>query len=190
MRVFLPSYAFYYFSSHCIQLRRYELYPWLRKSSGVLLVAIRCYRYLYRYRQRQCQRQHHRHRYRHSHCCHLDTQQKWLERLVAFGSFWLDQHLSNDDKDNIKNEKINNEKNVIACPRGTSPGARTPIGTPIYVATPSDAYLQIFQDTIPTRPQDLVFVGNASMPIDWRILGLYHPGSAFCCSLQESMEQQ
>jgi hypothetical protein len=110
------------------------------------------------------------------------------------GSFWLYRHfLNNDDDDNNNNNNNNgdtigtittdknsehksdrkdedqDQKNtniaIIACPRGTSPGRLTPIGTPIYVATPSDAYLQIYNETIPSRKNDLVFVGNAGLPI-------------------------
>ena len=110
------------------------------------------------------------------------------------GSFWLYRHFLNNDDDDDNNNNNNNNVDttgtitankhsnhksdkkdedqdqqsntaVIACPRGSSPGCLTPIGTPIYVATPSDTYLQIYNETIPSRKNDLVFVGNVGIPI-------------------------
>ncbi|OEU21418.1 hypothetical protein FRACYDRAFT_235041 [Fragilariopsis cylindrus CCMP1102] len=110
------------------------------------------------------------------------------------GSFWLYRHFLNNDDDDDNNNNNNNNVDttgtitankhsihksdkkdedqdqktntaVIACPRGSSPGCLTPMGTPIYVATPSDTYLQIYNETIPSRKNDLVFVGNAGIPI-------------------------
>mmetsp|Transcript_9151 Transcript_9151/g.19190 ORF Transcript_9151/g.19190 Transcript_9151/m.19190 type:complete len:427 (-) Transcript_9151:151-1431(-) len=52
---------------------------------------------------------------------------------------------------------------VASCPRGGTPGSETPRGCPIYVATPSDAYPEIYEATPPHRRGDLVLVGNAGL---------------------------
>ena len=63
------------------------------------------------------------------------------------GSFWLCQ-----------------DQATIAVPRGVSPGCLSPSGCPIYVATPSSAWHQIWERTLPSRRQDLVFCGNGILP--------------------------
>ncbi len=60
------------------------------------------------------------------------------------------------------------DESVVACPRGMTPGSQTPEGSPIYVATPSDAYLPIYEATPVARRKDLVLCGNAGLPIDER----------------------
>mmetsp|Transcript_11845 Transcript_11845/g.30036 ORF Transcript_11845/g.30036 Transcript_11845/m.30036 type:complete len:369 (+) Transcript_11845:275-1381(+) len=78
------------------------------------------------------------------------------------GTFWLERHAC-DNKSNVTIIE-----SAVACPRGTTPGSQTPEGCPIYVATPSDAYLPIYEATPPSRRRDLVLVGNAGLPIDER----------------------
>lgn len=76
------------------------------------------------------------------------------------GTFWLDRHFSS-----ATNEQT---AAAVACPRGTAPGSQTRKGAPIYVATSSDAYLQIYENTLPSRRSDLVFVGNAGLLVNDR----------------------
>jgi len=47
-----------------------------------------------------------------------------------------------------------------AVPRGLCPGGLSFANKPIYVATPSKAWLQVLQDTPPERRDDLVWIGN------------------------------
>jgi len=47
-----------------------------------------------------------------------------------------------------------------AVPRGVCPGGLSFANKPIYVATPSKAWLQVLQDTPPERRDDLVWIGN------------------------------
>ena len=54
----------------------------------------------------------------------------------------------------------NGISSAAAVPRGLSPGCWTTAGCPIYVATPSAAWPQIWNQTLKERRQDLVFVGN------------------------------
>lgn len=61
------------------------------------------------------------------------------------------------------------EPRAVACPRGTTPGSHTRPNAPIFVATPSDAYVSIYEATPPSRRRDLVLVGNAGLPIDPRL---------------------
>ena len=68
------------------------------------------------------------------------------------GSFFLDRQ----------------QPQAVACPRETTPGSQTPEGCPIYVATPSYAYDRIFERTPESRRKDLVFAGNAGLPISDR----------------------
>ena len=85
------------------------------------------------------------------------------------GTFWLDHHHGDNTNSSRNGEKsvLVGEDVAIACPRGTTPGSQTTEG-PIYVATPSDAYLPIFEATSENRRKDLVFAGNAGLPIDDR----------------------
>ena len=48
----------------------------------------------------------------------------------------------------------------VAVPRGVSPGCLSPPGSPIYVATPSNAWSEVHQQTLPERRVDLVLLGN------------------------------
>lgn len=59
------------------------------------------------------------------------------------GSFWL----CHDD-------------HTIAVPRDVSPGCLSVSGSPIFVATPSGAWSQIYNQTLPERRKDLVLCGN------------------------------
>jgi len=77
------------------------------------------------------------------------------------GTFWLDRHFFRDNHGY-------DEFSAVACPRGKIPGSQTPAGSPIYVATPSDAYAPIYESTPTSRRKDLVLVGNAGLPIDER----------------------
>jgi len=86
------------------------------------------------------------------------------------GTFWLDRHFFGIDKnvDNTDDNAIGGDASAIACPRGANPGSQTPEGSPIYVATPSDVYLPIYESTPPSRYKDLVLVGNVGLPMDDR----------------------
>lgn len=68
------------------------------------------------------------------------------------GSFWLCYQES---------EKVNS----YAVLRGLSPGCISPIGSPIFVATPAASWESIYEHTPPNRRQDLIFVGNG-IPLD------------------------
>jgi hypothetical protein len=86
------------------------------------------------------------------------------------GTFWLDRHFFGVDKkaEDTDSDATVGDASAIACPRGTIPGSQTPEGSPIYVATPSDSYLPIYESTPPSRYKDLVLVGNVGLPIDDR----------------------
>lgn len=86
------------------------------------------------------------------------------------GTFWLDRHFFGVDKKvgDTDGDAPGGDASAIACPRGTTPGSQTPEGSPIYVATTSDAYLPIYESTPPSRCKDLVLVGNVGLPIDDR----------------------
>jgi glycine/D-amino acid oxidase-like deaminating enzyme len=53
---------------------------------------------------------------------------------------------------------------AAAVPRGVSAGCLTKAGYPIYVATPSYAWSEIWHQTLSERREDLVFVGNGIPP--------------------------
>lgn len=53
---------------------------------------------------------------------------------------------------------------TTAVPRGDTPGRISSPGSPIFVATPSGAWPEIWDRTLPERRQDLVFVGNGIPP--------------------------
>jgi glycine/D-amino acid oxidase-like deaminating enzyme len=48
----------------------------------------------------------------------------------------------------------------VAVPRGVSPGCLSPPKIPIYVATPSKSWNDVYRETIEERREDLVWVGN------------------------------
>ena len=75
------------------------------------------------------------------------------------GTFWLQRHFSLSPS---------LPGPAVACPKGSVPGTRTPPGAPIYVATPSGAYGEIYEATPFSRRRDLVFAGNPGLPIDDR----------------------
>lgn len=52
------------------------------------------------------------------------------------------------------------QEGSIPVSRGVSPGCLSPPNTPIYVATPSKSWSQVYHETIPTRRNDLVWIGN------------------------------
>ena len=51
-----------------------------------------------------------------------------------------------------------------AVPKGVAPGCLSPPDTPIFVATPAQAWPLIWQDTVPERREDLVWIGNGVPP--------------------------
>lgn len=69
------------------------------------------------------------------------------------GSFWLCHGAGGDPS-----------AAAAAVPRGVAPGCLTSSGCPIYVATPSAAWPQIWNQTLEDRREDLVFVGNGLPP--------------------------
>lgn len=85
---------------------------------------------------------------------HYDPPFRYLSEVVGaegrVGSFWL---CFGDA--------------AASVPRGMSPGCWTTVGCPIYVATPSAAWPQIWNQTLEQRRQDLVFVGNGIPPLEW-----------------------
>ncbi|KAL3942152.1 MAG: hypothetical protein SGBAC_003614 [Bacillariaceae sp.] len=68
------------------------------------------------------------------------------------GSFWLCNH------------PRSSTSYAAAVPRGLSPGCLTCKGCPILVNTPSTSWESIYEHTIPSRRQDLVFIGNGIPP--------------------------
>ena len=69
------------------------------------------------------------------------------------GSFWLCHH--NDDND------AGSEVGVPAIvPRGISPGYLSPFGCPIYIAIPSQFWVEIYNQVPDDRRCDCVFIGN------------------------------
>jgi glycine/D-amino acid oxidase-like deaminating enzyme len=68
------------------------------------------------------------------------------------GSFWLCH----------SDERI--ISSAAAVPRGLSPGYLTPPGSPIYIATPSESWSQIWDQVPLNRRSDCVFVGNGIPP--------------------------
>jgi len=55
-------------------------------------------------------------------------------------------------------------KTARAVPRGVAPGCLSPIGTPIYVATPARVWSDILHQTLTERKEDLVWIGNGLPP--------------------------
>lgn len=53
----------------------------------------------------------------------------------------------------------------VAVPRGVSPGCLSLPGSPIYVATPSRSWEDVYRETVEERREDLVWVGNG-LPLD------------------------
>lgn len=53
----------------------------------------------------------------------------------------------------------------VAVPRGVSPGCLSPPGIPIYIATPSSSWEDVYRETMEERREDLVWVGNG-LPLD------------------------
>jgi glycine/D-amino acid oxidase-like deaminating enzyme len=74
------------------------------------------------------------------------------------GSFWLVHHRPSQDLPG------DHSSSTIGCPRGISPGCLSAPDSPIYVATPSAAWKQIYEETLPSRRNDLCFVGNGLPP--------------------------
>jgi hypothetical protein len=58
------------------------------------------------------------------------------------GSLWLSQEGS------------------IAVSRGVAPGCLSSPATPIFVTTPSKSWRQVYDETVDSRKDDLVWVGN------------------------------
>ncbi|GAX09546.1 hypothetical protein FisN_16Lh240 [Fistulifera solaris] len=56
------------------------------------------------------------------------------------------------------------EEESQAIPRGLCPGSCSAEGSPIYIATPSNCWNELYQLTPPHRRSDLVFVGNGLPP--------------------------
>lgn len=52
------------------------------------------------------------------------------------------------------------QPNAVAVSRGLSPGCSSPLDNPIYVTTPSKSWKQIYNETLPSRRNDLVWIGN------------------------------
>ena len=68
-------------------------------------------------------------------------------------------------------EPENEVSGAVAVPRGLAPGCLTKSGCPIFVATPSTAWPQIWKQTPEDRREDLVFVGNGIPPTECRDVG-------------------
>ena len=77
---------------------------------------------------------------------------------------------------------------AVQVPRGVSPGCLTTIGSPIYVATPSSAWQQIWNQTVETRRQDLVFIGNGLPLPEWETATVVVPHFAMLtkCRINQS----
>ncbi|KAG7350793.1 FAD dependent oxidoreductase [Nitzschia inconspicua] len=85
------------------------------------------------------------------------------------GSFWLIHHHHHQQQQQQQQQKNGDNGIAIACPRGVCPGYLSPPGSPIYVATPSAAWMQIYNDTNTSRRSDLCFVGNGIHPIEFLV---------------------
>jgi glycine/D-amino acid oxidase-like deaminating enzyme len=77
---------------------------------------------------------------------------------------------------------------AAAAPRGVSPGCLTTSGRPIYVATPSDAWPQIWNQTVEDRRHDLVFVGNGLPPPHFEAATVVVPHFSVLKKCQKSSE--
>ena len=64
----------------------------------------------------------------------------------------------------LRSSTTTNNTTPVAVPKGVSPGSLSPQGTPIYVATPAQAWPLILEDTPTARRSDLVWIGNGLPP--------------------------
>ncbi len=91
---------------------------------------------------------------------------------IFFLSVTYSQSLSNDytkaevigAAGRIGSQFLRLEEQSQAIPRGLCPGSCSAEGFPIYIATPSKYWNELYQLTPPHRRSDLVFVGNGLPP--------------------------
>ncbi|GAX29326.1 hypothetical protein FisN_16Hh240 [Fistulifera solaris] len=89
---------------------------------------------------------------------------------IFFLSVTRSQSLSNGKAEvigaagRIGSQFLRLEEESQAIPRGVCPGSCSAAGFPIYIATPSNCWNELYQLTPPHRRSDLVFVGNGLPP--------------------------
>mmetsp|Transcript_19860 Transcript_19860/g.28116 ORF Transcript_19860/g.28116 Transcript_19860/m.28116 type:complete len:817 (+) Transcript_19860:54-2504(+) len=78
------------------------------------------------------------------------------------GSFWLAAEASTR-----KSSSSSSSPNVVPVPRGVAPGSlsssnnrKKKVGIPIYVNTPSTSWDDVYEQTLPSRREDLIWIGN------------------------------